>query len=284
MQNSKFESTKNPTKHCINVRGKLLDLSVPKVMAILNITPDSFYSGSRVSNEAEILERVKNMLNDGADILDVGGYSTRPGADNISEAEEMDRVAPVIAAIHQTFPDAIISIDTFRSNVAKTALECGASIINDISGFEIDPDIADVAAENNVPYILMHMRGTPQTMTSHTNYDNLFMDIASYFSKKIQVLQNKGVKDIIIDPGFGFSKTIEQNYQLLEEMENLSFLNKPILLGISRKSMIYKKLGIKPEEALNGTIALNAIGLSKGANILRVHDVKEAVELVRLLA
>lgn len=262
----------------------MLDLSVPKVMAILNITPDSFYSGSRVSNEAEILERVKNMLNDGADILDVGGYSTRPGADNISEAEEMDRIAPVIAAIHQTFPDAIISIDTFRSNVARTALECGASIINDISGFEIDPDIADVAAENNVPYILMHMRGTPQTMTSQTNYDNLIMDIASYFSKKIQVLQDKGVKDIIIDPGFGFSKTIEQNYQLLEEMEILSFLNKPILLGISRKSMIYKKLGIKPEEALNGTIALNAIGLSKGANILRVHDVKEAVDLIRLLA
>lgn len=281
--NSKVEDTYFQRKHSIRTGDKLLDLSTPVVMGILNTTPDSFYGSSRVSTEKEVLERAEKMLDQGAAILDMGGYSSRPGAIDISIQEEFDRVVPLIGQVKKHFPESIISIDTFRAQIADAAIGEGASIINDISGFSIDPKIADIAGKNGVPYVLMHMRGTPQTMTKLTNYDNIFVDIYSYFSEKITQLKMKGVKDIILDPGFGFSKTMEQNHELMSNLEYFNQLGHPILVGISRKGMIYKKLGIKPEEALQGTIALNAIALSKGANILRVHDVKEAADLIRLL-
>lgn len=284
MQNSKFEDTIFPSTQTIVAGDKLLDLSTPVVMGIVNITPDSFYRGSRSQTLTTILERVKVMLMDGATILDIGGYSSRPGADNISIEEEIQRIQPVIEAISKEFPEALISIDTFRSEVAEVALQSGAHIINDISGFSIDEKIADVAAQYNVPYILMHMRGTPQTMQSLTDYDHLFLDLSKYYSEKIHLLRNKGVKDIILDPGFGFSKTLEQNHDLLKHLDFFHHLGCPILAGLSRKSMIYKKLNITPEESLPGTIALNAIALDRGAHILRVHDVKEAVDLVRLMS
>lgn len=283
MQNLKFEDTIFPRNYSISVGGKLLDLQVPKVMGILNVTPDSFYEGSRVDSKDVILDRASRMINEGADILDVGGYSSRPGAKDISIQEEIDRVSPAIEWIKTEFPESIISIDTFRSDVAENALKSGAEIINDISGFSIDDKLPEVASKHNAPYILMHMRGTPQTMQMMTDYANIFTEMALYFSEKISQLKIAGVKDIILDPGFGFSKTIEDNHLLLQNIEYLDFLGHPILIGISRKSMIYKKLGIKPEESLPGTIALNAIALSKGASILRVHDVKEACDLVQLL-
>jgi dihydropteroate synthase len=283
MQNSKFEDTIFPTNQSILVRDKLIDLSTPLIMGIINATPDSFYDGSRSDSDSAILNRVKEMLKDGADIIDLGGYSSRPGADDVSIEEEIRRTSSAIRRIKTNFPEAIISIDTFRSEVAETAIQSGASIINDISGFEIDPKIIDVAAKYKVPYILMHMRGTPKTMQSLTDYDNIFVDMASYFSKKIKILEKKGVNDIILDPGFGFSKTVEQNHELLHNLDYFKFLGKPILAGLSRKSMIYKKLNIRPEESLNGTIALNTIALIKGAKVLRVHDVKEAKDLVKLL-
>ncbi|MDX2361610.1 MAG: dihydropteroate synthase [Crocinitomicaceae bacterium] len=262
---------------------KWVDLSTVQVMGIVNVTPDSFYDGSRSESTADILSTVKDMLKCGASIIDVGGYSSRPSAADISVKEEIDRIVPAIQAIKSHFPEAIISLDTFRSEVAKAGLDAGADLINDISGFSIDPKLIKVVADYGVPYILMHMKGTPQTMQNETEYDNLFKEIYCYFSEKIAVLESAGVKDIIIDLGFGFAKTVEQNHTLLNEMQHFQTLEKPMLLGVSRKSMIYKKLGTTPEEALNGTIALNAIGISKGANILRVHDVKEAVELVKLL-
>jgi len=280
MQNSNVEDTIFPSNYSIVAGDKLMDLSTPLVMGIVNVTPDSFYSGSRSESLTNILERVKLMLNDGASILDIGGYSSRPGAKDISIAEEINRIQPAIEAISREFPDAIISIDTFRSEVAEAAINNGAHIINDISGFEIDPKIADIAGKYKVPYILMHMVGTPQTMQKNVDYDNLFMDIVKYFSEKIKILESKGIHDIILDPGFGFSKTIDQNYELLDSLENFRILDRPILAGLSRKSMIYKKLGITPEESLEGTIALNKIALKKGAKILRVHDVKEAVTLI----
>lgn len=283
MQNSKVEDTYFGANGSIRVKDKLLDLSIPRVMGIINVTPDSFYSGSRATSKREIMLRVKDMLRSGADIIDLGAYSSRPGASTISEQEELDRIIPIIEEIANNDTSAIISIDTFRSRVAEEAIINGASIINDISGFETDPEIITVAAKYNAPYILMHMRGTPETMQSLTDYDNLFKDLASYFTQKISALKSAGVKDIIIDPGFGFSKTQEQNYELLDALEAFHFLGHPILVGLSRKSMIYKKLGITPEEALPGTIALNAISLKKGASILRVHDVKAAVDLIRLL-
>ncbi|MDG1429158.1 MAG: dihydropteroate synthase [Crocinitomicaceae bacterium] len=283
MQNLKVEDTYFGANHTLRVKDKLMDLSTPKVMAILNVTPDSFYSGSRVDSEELIIERVKDLLSAGADIIDVGGYSSRPGADDISEQEEVDRITPAIEQILARFPDTIISIDTFRSRVAEEALNKGAAIINDISGFEVDPEIIHVASKYNAPYILMHMRGTPKTMQSLTDYSNLFKNIASYFSDKIAQLKSAGVCDIILDPGFGFSKTIDQNYELLHNIDTFQLLGHPILAGLSRKSMIYKKLGITPEESLAGTIALNAIALEKGASILRVHDVQEAKDLINLL-
>ncbi|MFK7786102.1 MAG: dihydropteroate synthase [Crocinitomicaceae bacterium] len=283
MQNSSVEDTYFGSISSIRLGDKLLDLSIPVVMGILNATPDSFYADSREKTALDALDKAREMITHGAAIIDVGGYSTRPGADEISIEEETERVVPVIEAIHKEFPEVAISIDTFRSKVAEQAILAGANIINDVSGFEIDPDIIEVAAKYQTAYILMHMRGTPKTMQSHTEYDNLFKDISLYFSEKIERLKKAGLNDVIIDPGFGFAKTIEQNYELLHNLEAFHLFGKPLLAGLSRKSMIYKKLGITPEESLNGTIALNAIALSKGAKILRVHDVKEAVELIRLL-
>jgi len=282
MQNSDLENTKFRGKYSIRVGDKLIDLSTPLVMGIVNTTPDSFYSGSRLTTNAGIISKVTKMVDEGVSIVDIGGYSSRPGAKDVSIHEEIERVVPAIRAIAEAFPDLIISIDTFRGEVADIALSNGAHIINDISGFEIDPNIIRVAAKHSAPYILMHMRGTPQTMQGLTEYDNLFKDIAFYFSRKIKELQEVGVKDIILDPGFGFSKTLDQNYELLDQLEYFHFLEKPILVGISRKSMIYKKINSTPEseETLQKTIELNKIALKKGAHILRVHDVKEATEII----
>lgn len=281
MQNSKVEVTKFPRNTSIRVRDILIDLSTPKVMGIVNVTPDSFYIGSRMT-DSTLLSHVEKMLNEGMTIVDIGGYSSRPGAINISIQEEIERVVPAIKAIKKTFPELIISLDTFRSEVAEQGILAGADIINDISGFSIDPRMVSVVAKYNVPYILMHMRGTPETMQSLTNYDSIFNEMIAYFSEKIKILQNAGVNDIIIDPGFGFSKTIDQNYFLLDHLDDFLILNKPILAGLSRKSMIYKRMNTTPEDekTLDGTIALNKIALKKGASVLRVHDVKEAVELI----
>lgn len=283
MQNSSVEDTNFGSIYSIRIGDKLLDLSIPVVMGILNATPDSFYEESREKTVVGAIEKARKMISQGARIIDIGGYSTRPGADDISIEEEISRVVPIIESLRNEFPELVISIDTFRSHVAEQAILAGANIVNDVSGFEIDPTIIDVAAKYKVPYILMHARGTPETMQSMTEYENLFKDISLYFSQKINQLQAAGVSDIIIDPGFGFAKTIDQNYELLHNMEAFLLFGKPILAGLSRKSMIYKKLGITPEESLNGTIALNAIALDKGARILRVHDVKEAIELIEIL-
>jgi dihydropteroate synthase len=251
-------------------------------MGVMNITPDSFYAGSRQTVEKEILNNVEKMLTDGASIIDIGGYSSRPGAEPISEEEEAQRVLHPIAAIRKRFPEVIISIDTFRSAIARKAVEAGADMINDISGGELDHEMHNTVAQLQVPYICMHMKGTPETMNSLTQYANLEHEIISYFHQKIAALQKAGVKDIIIDPGFGFAKTIEQNFQLINNLSMLSMLGKPLLIGISRKSMIWKTLQTSPEHALNGTTALNMVALIKRASILRVHDVKEAVECVTL--
>ena len=252
-------------------------------MGIINVTPDSFYENSRFQNSEIILNRVSQMILEGVDMVDIGGYSSRPGAVDISVDEEIGRVVPVIALIHKTYPDLLISIDTFRSRVASEALKVGASIINDISGGAQDEEIFKVAAENSAPYILMHMKGTPQNMVSLANYENLINEIVLYFSTQIEKAKKAGIKDIILDPGFGFSKTIDQNFKLLTQLEQLNLFNLPLLVGVSRKSMIYKTLGISPEESLNGTTVLNTIALMKGASILRVHDVKEAKQTIRLM-
>ena len=284
MQNSDVEVTNFPKNTSMRIGDKLIDLSTPIVMGIINVTPDSFYSRSRSTNQKEILLKVEGMLQDGATIIDIGGYSSRPGAENITQKEEINRIAPVLESVRKSFPDAIFSLDTFRSEIAAFGLEAGMDIINDISGFSIDPKLPEVIAKYKVPYILMHMRGTPQTMNKNTNYDNIFKEMVFYFTEKIRTLQEKGVTDIIIDPGFGFSKTMEQNYFILNNLQHFQLLNKPILAGLSRKSMIYKKLGVTAEESLNGTIALNTLALSKGAKLLRVHDVKEAFELIKIMA
>ncbi len=281
MQISNVESTKNRLDYSIRTGDKLIDLSTPIVMGIVNTTPDSFYNKSRSKSVASSLKTVEEMISEGVTIVDIGGYSSRPGADNVSISEEIERTTPLITQIRKEFPELIISLDTFRGEVAKEGIESGAQLINDISGFEIDSSMLSTIAHYKIPYVLMHMRGTPQTMKNLTDYNNIFSEMVSYFSKKIEILQNRGVNDIIIDPGFGFSKTIEQNYYLLDNMQHFQLLNKPLLAGISRKSMIYKKLGITPEESLPETIRLNKIALEKGASILRVHDVKEAVDLIK---
>ncbi|WP_235689716.1 dihydropteroate synthase [Fulvivirga lutea] len=270
------------SKKTLNIRGNAVSLNVPLVMGILNVTPDSFYEGSRVEQEKEIITRATKMVEDGAAIIDIGGYSTRPGAVDISVKEEIDRVIPAIKAIRKELTDSYISIDTFRSEVAKEALNAGADIINDVSGGELDDGMFDLIEQTNVPYILMHMRGTPQTMKEYTNYDHLILEIIDYFQKKVTDLRARGIHDIIIDPGFGFAKTVPQNFELLKKLKELKTLELPILVGISRKSMIYKSLDISAAEALNGTTALNMIALQNGASILRVHDVKEAAETVKL--
>ena len=281
MQISNVESTKNRLDYSIRTGDKLIDLSTPIVMGIVNTTPDSFYNKSRSKSVASSLKTVEEMISEGVTIVDIGGYSSRPGADNVSISEEIERTTPLITQIRKEFPELIISLDTFRGEVAKEGIESGAQLINDISGFEIDSSMLSTIAHYKIPYVLMHMRGTPQTMKNLTDYNNIFSEMVSYFSKKIEILQNRGVNDIIIDPGFGFSKTIEQNYYLLDNMQHFQLLNKPLLAGISRKSMIYKKLGITPEESLPETIRLNKIALEKGASILRVHDVREAVDLIK---
>jgi dihydropteroate synthase len=270
------------SKNTLNIRGKVLDISRPKVMGIINVTPDSYYSQSRKQRISEIVQTAEIMLEDGAHFLDIGGYSSRPGASNITVDEELDRVLPAIKAIAEEFPESIISVDTFRSKVADKALDLGASIVNDISGGNLDQDMDELVAKRKVPYIIMHMKGTPLTMQSLSNYENLLIEVMDFFQKRILKLHNLGLTDIIIDPGFGFSKTVEQNYVLLKNLDYFKALELPILAGISRKSMIYKTLEIQPEDALNGTTVLNTIALEKGAGILRVHDVKEAVEVIKL--
>lgn len=251
-------------------------------MGILNVTPDSFYDGGRFLTEASILEQTGKMLSEGADLIDVGGYSSRPGAADVPENEERERVVKTIASIVRNFPGTVISVDTFRSTVAEAAVDAGASMINDIAGGNLDPDMFHAVARLKVPYILVHMKGTPQNMSGQTQYDDLMKEMLDFFHHKIDRLRQLEVKDIIIDPGFGFSKTIEQNFHILRDLEKFSILGKPVLVGLSRKSMVWKTLGIEPTVALNGTTALNTIALLKGADILRVHDVREAREVVKL--
>ncbi len=268
----------------INVRGQLIDLTVPRVMGVLNITPDSFYGGSRLENETEILNRASEMLQSGADILDIGGYSSRPGADDITEEEELERVSGALRILRREFPSAILSLDTFRSSIADIGIrEYGVDIINDISGGSLDNEMFEIIAKHNVPYVIMHMKGNPQNMQNDPVYEDIMAEIIKWFSEKKQELVLMGVKDIIIDPGFGFGKTIEHNFILLNNLEQFSILDLPVLTGLSRKSMIWKTLGIRPEDSLNGTTVLNTIALLKGISILRVHDVAEAVEAIRLV-
>lgn len=280
MQISNVENTNYRSDYSMRVGDKLIDLSTPCIMGIVNTTPDSFFHGSRSESVKKGLLTVEKMIFEGAKIVDIGGYSSRPGADNVSIAEEIKRTSELITQIRKEFPQIIVSLDTFRGKVAKVGIESGAQIINDISGFELCDQMLDTISHYKIPYVLMHMRGNPQTMKNLTNYDNIFSEIIHYFSRKINLLHKAGLKDIIVDPGFGFSKTIDQNYSLLENLEHFQMVDKPLLIGISRKSMIYKKLGITPEESLPETIRLNKIALQKGATILRVHDVKEAVELI----
>ena len=272
-------------KQFINCRGKLLDLSKPVIMGIVNLTPDSFYKGSCCKNETEILKRVETIINEGGSIIDVGACSTRPGADKISCEEEIARLMPALHLIRKHFPEIPVSIDTFRGDVAKKAIKEGeADIINDISGGNFDVNMFDTVSELNVPYILTHIKGTPKTMQNSIKYEDLIGEILFDLSKKIDSLRIKGVNDIIIDPGFGFGKTLEQNYSLLKNLNQFFIFELPVLVGISRKSMIYNLLKTTPENALNGTTALNTVALLNGANILRVHDVKEAVECVEIVA
>ena len=268
----------------INVNGKLMDLSEPQVMGILNITPDSFYAGSRGITEHSIIGRLHQIMDEGASIVDIGACSTRPGADDVSMEDEMSRLRTGLELVRKHRPDAIVSIDTFRADVAKMCVEeYGASIINDISAGQMDEQMFPAIARLGVPYIIMHMKGTPKDMQICPQYDHFLKEIFYFFSEKVQKLRDLGVKDIIIDPGFGFGKTLEHNYQLMNHLEEFKLFELPVLVGISRKSMIYKLLETTPKEALNGTTALNAIAIQKGAHILRVHDVKEAVETVKII-
>ena len=266
----------------LNIKGSVLDLSIPKIMGVLNVTPDSFYDGGIYSSEKKILKQVEKMVLDGADIIDVGGYSSKPGATPITIEEEEKRVIPIIKLIYKTFKERIISVDTFRSEISEKSINAGASIINDISGGDLDNNIYKIAGKYKTPYIIMHMRGNPSNMQNNPVYKNINYEIIKDLSKKIDLAQNNGVCDIIIDPGFGFGKTIEHNYQILNNLKLYKILDKPILVGISRKSMIYKLLKTEPSKALNGTTVLNTIALINGANILRVHDVKEAKEVIKL--
>ena len=267
----------------INCAGKLIDLSIPKIMGILNITPDSFYDGGRYNSDKKILDHVEKMIIDGAIFIDIGAYSSRPGGVDIDENEELKRIIPAIELVNKKFPEIIISIDTFRSKIAEACLNSGAAIINDISASQLDEKMMETIAKYNVPYIIMHMKGNPQNMMDKTNYDDMLQEMIKYFSKKINQAISYKINDIIIDPGFGFAKNIKQNYDLLNHLDLLKILDKPIMVGISRKSMIYKSLDSTPEEALNGTTVLNTVALIKGASILRVHDVKEANECIKLI-
>lgn len=267
----------------INARGRLVTFERPLVMGILNLTPDSFYDGGQHNTSDTALTKAEQLVADGADIIDIGAYSSRPGASPISVQEEIDRALPLIEALVRQFPDVLLSIDTFRAQVAEEAVKAGVHIINDISGGALDEEMFPTVARLQVPYILMHMRGTPESMQTLTSYDDVVVDIATSLGDKVASLRELGVKDIILDPGFGFAKTLEQNYELLHRIDELHYFGLPILGGVSRKSMIYKKLNITAHEALTGTIALNTLLLSKGVQLLRVHDVKEARQVVDLL-
>lgn len=271
--------------HTLNLRGKLYPLDEPKIMGILNVTPDSFFAESRTPDDEHIAQRVKRLMDDGADMIDIGGYSSRPGADDVSEEEEMDRLRRGLRIIRQLYPEVPVSVDTFRANVARMCIEEeGADIINDISGGMMDRQMFKTVARLGAPYIMMHMQGTPDTMQLAPHYDNLRREVMLYFAQRIDRLCQMGAKDIIVDPGFGFGKTVEHNYELMEHLEDFHIFHLPLLVGISRKSMIYKLLGGTPQTALNGTTVLNTISLLKGAHILRVHDVKEAVEAKRIVS
>jgi dihydropteroate synthase len=266
----------------INCLGQLIDLSTPKVMGILNVTPNSFYDGGQYVTEKSILNQVEKMLQEGATFIDLGAYSSKPNAEFIAVEQEIVRLLPIVQSILKHFPETLLSIDTFRSEVAKLALDHGAAIINDIASGNLDNKMMETVAQYQVPYIMMHMKGTPQTMTILAQYDNVVKEMLFYFSEKISQARSFGINDLIVDPGFGFAKTIEQNYEVLQKLELFEMLDLPILVGVSRKSMIYKTLETSAAEALNGTTTLNTIALTKGAKILRVHDVKEAVECVKL--
>lgn len=268
--------------YTLNCSGKLISLQQPLIMGILNLTPDSFFDGGKHNSTEKALQQTEKMLAEGADIIDVGGYSTRPNAKDISEKEELNRVLPVIEAIKARFPECIISIDTFRASVAQRAVEAGASIVNDISGGQLDEKMFEAVAQMQVPYILMHSRGNPQTMSQLCHYENIFLEILHFFEQRIEKLTILGVKDVILDLGFGFAKTREQNFLLLKHLSYFQLLERPMLVGVSRKSMIYKTLGIEPSQALNGTTALNMFALTQGANLLRVHDVAAAKETLLL--
>ena len=269
--------------YLINIKGTLVSLQKPAVMGILNVTPNSFYANSRKQTEKEIYERMETILSEGATFVDIGGYSSRPDAEETSEAEERSRLALALNIALRHFPEARLSVDTFRSAIAKEAVEVyGASMINDISAGELDKDMFRVVAELKVPYAIMHMRGTPQTMQKHCDYADITEDVLKYFAAKMETLRLMGVSDIVVDPGFGFSKTLEQNYELLSHLHEFRLLDAPLLVGVSRKSMIYKLTGGTPSDSLTGTIALHMYALQKGANILRVHDVREAMETVMM--
>lgn len=267
----------------ITCKGQLISLETPIIMGILNLTPDSFYDGGKYRDEITILDQAVLMHADGATFIDLGAYSSRPGADDITEEEELQRLLPVIELLQAHFPELLLSVDTFRANVARRAIEAGAALINDISAGKLDENMLPIIAELQVPYIMMHMRGTPQTMKTLTHYDDLVKEVLFYFSERVASARALGINDLIIDPGFGFAKTIEQNFELLHKLELFKTLNLPLLAGLSRKATIYKTLNLEPDEALNGTTVLNTIALMKGASILRVHDVKPAIEVIKLL-
>ncbi len=268
----------------INVKGRLLDLTTPQVMGILNVTPDSFYYGSRMQTQEEIAVRARQIIDEGASIIDIGAYSSRPNAEHITAGEEMNRLRTGLEIVNRNHPDAIVSVDTFRADVAEQCVkDYGVAIVNDIAAGEMDDRMFETVARLGVPYIMMHMQGTPQNMQKEPHYDNLIKEVFIYFARKVQQLRDLGMKDIILDPGFGFGKTLEHNYELMAHLEEFSIFELPLLVGVSRKSMIYKLLGGTPQDALNGTTVLDTVALMKGANILRVHDVREAVEAVRIV-
>ena len=270
--------------YSINVGGRLIDLSEPRVMGIVNLTPDSFFAESRVQREEDIRQRVRQIVDEGGEMIDVGAYSSRPGAEDVSASEEMERLRMGMRIVREEAPDVAVSVDTFRADVAKAAVEeMGADIVNDISGGELDKEMFGTVARLGVPYVLMHMKGSPRTMQGEAQYDDILKEVTLYFAEKVQRLRDLGQKDIILDPGYGFAKTVEQNYELLSKQEFLKVLELPILVGVSRKSMIYRLLDGTPQDALNGTTVLNTIALQKGANILRVHDVRECVETVKIV-
>ena len=268
----------------INCKGILVDLSTPKVMGILNVTPNSFYDGGKHKEINSIIHQVNKMLSEGADFIDIGAYSSKPSAEFVSEEEEIKRLVPIVKSLVETFPNIVLSVDTFRAQVAKASVENGVAMVNDIAAGLLDDKMLETVAELKVPYIMMHMRGNPQTMQSLTDYKDIVKEMIFYFSERIQKARSFGISDIVIDPGFGFAKTLEQNYEVFHKMELFKILELPILVGVSRKSMIYKVLENSPQEALNGTSVLNTIALQKGAKILRVHDVKEAVECIKLVS